>query len=85
KLAAFAAFADSRRPNAAVFASAFDTNGDGIDDRLAVVQGAGGVTDELREFTLTDTSTAPSPFPYTASLSRQIRQRAPMRVATLRR
>lgn len=85
KLAAFAAFADSRKPNAAVFASSFDSNGDGIDDRLAVVQGAGGVTDEVREFTLTDTSTAPSPFPYTATLSQRIRQKAPMRVATLRR
>jgi len=85
KLAAFAAFADSRKPNAAVFASSFDTNGDGIDDRLAVVQGAGGVTDEVREFTLTDTSTAPSPFPYKATLSQQIKQKAPMRIATLRR
>jgi hypothetical protein len=54
-LAAFATFADTPTRNMPVHATAFDTNGDGIADVLAAVQGTNGKSNEIRCFGLDGT------------------------------
>jgi hypothetical protein len=54
-LAAFATFADTSSRNMPVHATAFDTNGDGIADILAAVQGTNGKSNQIRCFELDGT------------------------------
>jgi hypothetical protein len=49
-LASFNTFADTSTKNAPVRATAFDSNGDGIADVLAVVQGTNGKSNQIRRF-----------------------------------
>ncbi len=49
-LSAFNTFADQSTKNAPVHATAFDSNGDGIADVLAVVQGTNGKSNQIRKF-----------------------------------
>jgi hypothetical protein len=54
-LAAFATFADTSTKNMPVHATAIDTNGDGIADILAAVQGTNGKSNQIRCFELDGT------------------------------
>jgi hypothetical protein len=63
KLAAFAAFGNVATKNMPVHATALDTNGDGIADILAVVQGTNGKANQIRCFLPNGTPTGtPHPF-----------------------
>jgi hypothetical protein len=50
RLAAFSAFGEQASRNAPVHATALDTDGDGIADILAVVQGTNGESNQIRYF-----------------------------------
>jgi hypothetical protein len=54
-LSAFATFADTSTKNMPVHATAFDTDGDGIADVLAAVQGTNGKSNQIRCFDLNGT------------------------------
>jgi hypothetical protein len=63
KLAAFAAFGDVATKNMPVHTTTLDTNGDGIADILAVVQGTNGKANQIRCFLPNGTPTGAFYFP----------------------